>query len=109
MSETPQAPVLLEVLVLDEQLELSTAELCRLCHLSPDELMNMVAEGLLDPIGEAPERWRFASHALPRIQLALRLERDLGVNLAGVALISELLDQIERLRVRVERLEFHLR
>ena len=36
---------------------------------------------------------------------AHRLQRDLGLNLAGVALALELLDEIEALRSRISALE----
>ena len=33
----------------------------------------------------------------------MRLQRDLGINLAGVALVMDLLDEIEELRGRLRR------
>jgi chaperone modulatory protein CbpM len=38
------------------------------------------------------------------VRCALRLERDLGVNLAGAALALDLLDELNRLRARQRRL-----
>jgi chaperone modulatory protein CbpM len=42
--------------------------------------------------------WRFSGTALRRTRLALRLERDLELNLAGVALALDLMEEVERLR-----------
>ncbi len=98
-----------EELVLDEHLRLSAEELCALCRLTLDQLAAMVEEGLVEPAGPTPAVWEFPTWAVRRVQIAMRLERDLGVNLAGAALVSELLEEIERLRERVERLQFHLR
>jgi chaperone modulatory protein CbpM len=42
--------------------------------------------------------WRFSGAQLRRARIALRLERDLGVNAAGVALALELLEELEQLR-----------
>jgi chaperone modulatory protein CbpM len=42
--------------------------------------------------------WRFSGAALRRARIALRLERDLGVNLPGVALALDLLEELQRLR-----------
>ena len=45
-----------------------------------------------------PTEWRFSGAQLRRARIALRLERDLGVNAAGVALALELLEELEQLR-----------
>ncbi len=44
----------------------------------------------------ATTEWRFSGAALRRARLALRLERDLELNLAGVALALELMEELER-------------
>lgn len=97
-----------EPLVLDESVLVSAEELCSLCRVTLEELVAMVDEGLIEPAGGTPQAWEFSSYAVRRVQLARRLERDLGVNVAGAALVSDLLEEIERLRERVERLQFHL-
>lgn len=97
-----------ESLVLDESVLVSAEELCALCRVTLEELTAMVDEGLIEPAGGAPQAWEFSSRAVRRVQLARRLERDLGINVAGAALVSDLLEEIERLRERVERLQFQL-
>lgn len=94
-----------EPLTLDEQSLLSLAELCRCCDLAAEELVAMVEEGLLDPRGPNPRQWQFPASDLPRIQAAQRLQRDLGINLAGVALALELLEEMDRMRGRLRLLE----
>ena len=42
--------------------------------------------------------WHFRGDTLPRARRALRLQRDLEINLAGVALAMDLMDEIDRLR-----------
>jgi chaperone modulatory protein CbpM len=42
--------------------------------------------------------WRFSGTALRRARTALRLQRDLEINLPGVALALELLEEIDKLR-----------
>jgi len=92
-------------LVLDEHVTLSLREMCRGCGLPGEDLMAMVEEGLLQPQGPSPARWRFAASELERVRAALRLQRDLGLNLAGVALVLDLLDEVRALRARVRVLE----
>ena len=96
---------ILSGILLDEHSQLSLAELCRACDLHADALLEMVEEGLLEPAGRDPARWRFPATALPQVRMALRLQRDLGVNTAGAALAVELLEEVERLRMRLEVLE----
>ena len=66
--------------------------------------MELVEEGVLTPEGEAPGQWRFTGLHLHRARVAARLQRDLGVNLAGAALALELLEEMEVLRARLRRL-----
>lgn len=94
------------VLLEDEQ-SLTLSEVCRACELSADRLLAMIEEGLVEPRG-APERWRIPATQLRRIQVAVRLERDLGVNLAGAGVALDLLDEVRALRSRVRALERQL-
>lgn len=84
--------------LLDESLELELEEFCRICHASEDFVVELVAEGVIEPHGEPRERWRFTGRSVRRTQVAIRLHEDLDINLPGVALALELLEEIERLR-----------
>ena len=95
----------LEPDVLDEAMVLSLGETCRLCAVHAEMIIDMVQEGLVEPVGSDPRHWRFPGTAVTRIQTALRLQRDLGVNLAGTALALELLDELNELRAAVRVLE----
>jgi chaperone modulatory protein CbpM len=53
---------------------------------------------VLEPEGTSAYTWRFDTHALKRLQIAIRLEQDLGVNLPGSALELDLLEEMERLK-----------
>ncbi len=95
----------LEGLLLDEGCELSLAELSRACSMHAEWLLELVEEGILEPRGRGPLEWRFEAPALQRARMVRNLQRDLGVNLAGAALVVELMDEIDRLRARLRRLE----
>ncbi|MCJ7800444.1 MAG: chaperone modulator CbpM [Polaromonas sp.] len=92
-------------LILEEQTELSLADLCRACEAEADRIMELVHEGVLAPAGSAPAEWRFSGTHLQRARVALRLQNDLDVNLAGAALALELLEELGELRARVQSLE----
>jgi len=91
--------------VLDIRVELTLEELSELAHVERTLVLEMVEEGVLVPRGETPEQWRFPGPALARLQRGLRLQRDLGLNLAGVALALDLLDELQALRARLHRLQ----
>lgn len=90
--------------VLEEDVELSLAELCHACQAPAERIVELVGEGVVDPRGRDPARWRFRGVSVRRVRCALRLERDLGVNVAGAALALDLLEELEALRTRLQRL-----
>ncbi len=90
--------------VLEEDVELTLVELCRTCRVLPERLSELVEEGIVEPMGRDPQHWRFRGASVRRVRCAMRLERDLGVNFAGAALALELLEELESLRARLDRL-----
>lgn len=99
------APREVEVELLGETACVSASELCRVCCADLASLVEMVEWGLLEVEGSSPEEWRFDARALRRAQTAFRLQADLGVNLAGAAVIIELLDERGALARRLAQLE----
>jgi chaperone modulatory protein CbpM len=91
----------LNVQLLDESASLSLEEFIRACASPTELVLELVEEGILKPEGPAPEHWRFSGTHLKHARVALRLQRDLGVNLAGAALALQLLDELEELRARL--------
>ena len=74
----------------DESARLSIGDLSRMCAVDERHIVEFVEEGVLHVVDVRTE-WRFSGDAL-------RLERDLELNLAGVALAVELLEEISQLR-----------
>lgn len=91
--------------ILEEDVELSLADLCRASQLPAERVIEWVHEGVVEPVGRNPQSWSFQGVSLRRVRCARRLEEDLGVNTAGIALALDLLDEIERLRARLSRLD----
>jgi chaperone modulatory protein CbpM len=91
--------------VLEEEIELSLVDLCRACQLPAEQVFELVEEGVIEPLGRDPAHWRFRGVSVRRVRRVRRLEQDLGVNLAGAALALDLLEELERLRVRLRRFE----
>ena len=92
-------------IVLDERTELSLTELSQACAGSAEWLVELVAEGVLEPTGQEQVHWRFSGTNLLRARAAMRLQHDLHINLAGVALALDLMEEIESMRERLRRFE----
>jgi chaperone modulatory protein CbpM len=60
---------------------------------------------VLEPVGQEQAQWRFSGTSLLKARAAMRLQHDLEINLAGVALALDLIDEIEALRMRLCRIE----
>jgi chaperone modulatory protein CbpM len=69
-----------------------------MCAVDERHIVDFVEEGVLHVVEIKSTEWYFRGEALRRARLALRLERDLELNLAGVALALELMEELERLR-----------
>ncbi len=91
---------LLSGIVMDDNQAISLAELCRCCSLPAEQVVTMIENGIVEPIESriTISRWQFRGESVLRIQTAIRLKRDLGVNTAGAALALELLDEVKALR-----------
>ena len=84
--------------VLDENFRITLVEVCRIFEVSAERVIELVDEGVIEAEGREPQQWRFDATAFERLRAALRLERDLGVNPAGAALVLDLLEELRRLR-----------
>lgn len=85
---------------LDETVEFSLEDLCRICEVHEAVVIEIVEEGIVEP-RRLGEDWRFTGVAVTRIKRVIRLQQEFEVNLPGAALALELLDEIERLKRRV--------
>src|SRR5690349_18272853 len=80
-------------------------EVCQLCLIDMTAVVELVELGVVVSRGAAPEEWMVSAASLPRLRIAGRLIRDLGVNATGAALAVELLEARSELERRVRRLE----
>jgi chaperone modulatory protein CbpM len=80
-------------------------EVCLRLRVERDWLTELVEIGALEPRGGAdPSAWLFARRELPRVLAMSRLVSDLGVNLAGAAIIVDLVEERRRLLGRLAAL-----
>lgn len=92
-----------EAVVVEEQLSFTLVALCQASGAGLEQVQAWVGEGLLRPTGQRPGDWRFDGEALSQTRRAFRLARDLELSPSGVALVMDLLAEIERLRSRLRR------
>jgi chaperone modulatory protein CbpM len=81
---------------------ISREELAVGAGISVTRLGRLVRMGIVDPV--LPGTREFTVGTLVRLRRMLRLQRDLGVNMTGAAIIAELVDRLERLEVQLSRL-----
>jgi chaperone modulatory protein CbpM len=84
--------------IVEECAVLTLSDLTRMFAVDEGHIVELVEEGVLTVIEIDTSEWRFSGAALRRARIALRLERDLGINIPGVALALELLEELEQLR-----------
>jgi len=92
-------------LLLNEESTLTLSELSRACTTHAEWIVALVDEGILEPFGNDAANWRFSGPSLHRARTVRRLQRDLGINMAGAALVLDLMDEIEDMRARLQVLE----
>ena len=59
--------------------------------------------GLIEPRARRGTQWLFDTACIARLRTIERLRRDLGANLAGIAVILDLLDRLHTLQREVEQ------
>jgi len=77
-------------------------------NIHPQTLRQYEREGLVTPSRTNGKIRLYSQKDIDRINLILRLTRELGVNLAGVDIILQLKDQIDNYEAQIDDLKFDL-
>ncbi|MFT5452566.1 MAG: chaperone modulatory protein CbpM [Enterobacterales bacterium] len=85
--------------ILDHNISIKSADFSRVCQVSETFLFELIEEGILEPEMNSEELY-FSGLYISRVKKANRLSSDLGINIAGIALILDLLEKIEQLENR---------
>jgi MerR family transcriptional regulator/heat shock protein HspR len=80
-----------------------------LAGVHPQTLRIYERKGLLNPSRTAGNTRRYSDRDIDRLRTILRLTQEYGVNLAGVKMIVELENEMDRMRRRMERMSRELR
>jgi chaperone modulatory protein CbpM len=85
-----------------EEDSLTLEQLCEACGVRAEWVISLVEESIIEPQGGEIQVWRFSGASLVRVRSALRLQHDLGVNLAGIALALDLMEELENMRAQLK-------
>ena len=91
--------------LVDTAAQLTIDELSVACNVDPNWIAELVEHGVIEPIGQGRPDWKFASLTMFRIAKASRLERDLNLNLPSLAIVLDLLDEIDDLRLQLRKVK----
>ncbi|WP_255532947.1 chaperone modulator CbpM [Polynucleobacter sp. CS-Odin-A6] len=100
---TPIQTTWIEGIVVETEVHMSIIEISQATRAPEEQIMSWVREGVLSPAGSSPQDWRFSGDSLKRAKTAAHLTHDLELNISGVALALDLLDEITRLRNQLLR------
>lgn len=102
----------LTVDLVDSGARYTLREVCERGGCHAELVIKMVNYGIVEPVtavsGTPEHQWEFDLPALARLQKALRLQRDLNMNLSGVAMSLDLLDEAEAMRKEIAQLRQQL-
>lgn len=85
-------------------------EICERCGVRDEFIIELVEYGVIAPLEDSTaKQWVFDAAALARLNRALRLHRDLEINLPGLAIALDLLDEVQRLHHQVELLDAQMK
>jgi chaperone modulatory protein CbpM len=87
--------------VIDETM-LTLEELARACAVEPHWVEMRVEAGLLECGSGVASQWRFASAQLVRARRMVALERDFDANAELAALVTDLIEEVQRLRAQLK-------
>ena len=82
---------------------LDAAALARACRVEPGYIDDLVQEGLLEP-PSTDLASRFGGVELARVRRIRRLQADFDASLPAVALMLDLIDEVDRLSGQLQRL-----
>lgn len=83
------------------ELVYSLDDLSSTCNVERAWVVELVEHGVIEARGGSIAEWRFSSTSVVRLAKAKRFNRDLGLNPAGIGVVFDLLNEIDRLKARL--------
>jgi chaperone modulatory protein CbpM len=100
---------MMQFIISDVSSPLNFTELCHSTNLNETQLHELIEFSVVTPLaGNHMHEWLFEVASVSLIKKATRIHRDLAIDWAGIALILNLLDDIEKLQTENNQLKKQL-
>lgn len=90
-----------------QEMSLTLEELCQICGIPHEFVIELIQYEIITPKGMAPFEWTFTMTHLQRVKMVKRLQKDLEMTIPSIAVVVDLLDQIAELKARIALMEKH--
>ena len=90
-----------QVEIIDEQLALDLEHFAETCGQSTDWVLKLIDYDIL-PIKADPKHYQFIAADVDRAQRAYRLQRDFDASLPAVAVMLDLINEVQQLRKQLK-------
>lgn len=94
-------------ILIEDSYTISFKEVCAQYHIPEELLVELIEQGLFDNQSTEPKKLQLDQKAIHKIESAFRLHKDLGINIPGVTLAIELLEEIEKMHQELAILRRH--
>lgn len=79
-------------------------QVCEICDIRDEFIYSLVDYGAVEPAETSRKDWSFNARSLRLLRIAARLHRDLDIDIPGLCLALDLLEENDRLRRTTKRL-----
>lgn len=86
----------------------TVTEICHHTGVTKDDLNEIIALGVIEPVEIRTEEWLFDDNAIVVVHRALKLHRELALDWHGIAIALTLLDANEQLKQENQQLKRQL-
>ena len=90
---------------LDARETIGLADLAQVSGLSPDDLVELVEYGALQPLTAEPSEQTFSAACVSALRTAVRLRQDFDLDLFAVAVVLDYVRKVEVLERRIESMQ----
>ena len=92
----------------ESYIEIDLTEICEIVEIPEQTLVELVEQGIVTPSGEQPADWTFDTTMVSVAKRAARLQRELELDWAAIAVVVELIEQRNQLQEENELLRQRL-
>ena len=87
---------------MSSKISYTASAICAHHGVNKEILSDMVYWGVATPYGETSDRWIFSQSDYERIACASRFVNDYDLNIAGSAMVLDLLQELDKVRIEIK-------